>query len=114
MHAAAPSNDRPQFEAHSVLVLGMCFFAGGLRFSEQGFDQSETMHVALVPRQLMRALAATQIHSSLLNISVGALLLPAAYHFAISGGKDSGSHEQKRDILRMSHGVRVALLSLKP
>ncbi|KAG1827952.1 hypothetical protein EV424DRAFT_1345105, partial [Suillus variegatus] len=24
-----------------LLVLGMCFFAGGLRFSEQGFDQSE-------------------------------------------------------------------------
>ena len=24
-----------------VLILGMCFFAGGLRFSEQGFDQSK-------------------------------------------------------------------------
>jgi Ca2+/H+ antiporter len=24
-----------------VLVLGMCFFAGGLRFKEQGFDASE-------------------------------------------------------------------------
>jgi hypothetical protein len=24
----------------SVLVLGMCFFAGGMRFSEQGFGQS--------------------------------------------------------------------------
>lgn len=24
-----------------VLVLGMCFFAGGLRFAEQGFDASE-------------------------------------------------------------------------
>ncbi|KAG1802444.1 hypothetical protein EV424DRAFT_1584703 [Suillus variegatus] len=69
-----------------LLVLGMCFFAGGLRFSEQGFDQT-----------------ATKIHSSLLSISVGALLLPAAYHFAISGGKDSGSLEQKDDILKMSY-----------
>ncbi|KAG1762730.1 hypothetical protein EDD22DRAFT_890487 [Suillus occidentalis] len=51
-----------------LLVLGMCFFAGGLRFSEQGFDQSEL-------RQ--------RYTSSLLSISVGALLLPAAYHFAI-------------------------------
>ncbi len=25
----------------TVLVLGMCFFAGGLRFAEQGFDASE-------------------------------------------------------------------------
>jgi len=57
--------------------------------------------------------AATQIHSSLLSISVGALLLPAAYHFAISGGKDSGSHEQKVDILKMSYGVSNALTSLE-
>ncbi|KAH7925491.1 hypothetical protein BV22DRAFT_1064850 [Leucogyrophana mollusca] len=76
-----------------LLVLGMCFFAGGLRFSEQGFDQT-----------------ATQIHSSLLSISVGALLLPAAYHFTLSGAKDSGSDEQKKDILRMSHGVSLVLL----
>ena len=25
----------------TVLILGMCFFAGGLRFAEQGFDASE-------------------------------------------------------------------------
>ncbi|KAG8213129.1 hypothetical protein J3R82DRAFT_11532, partial [Butyriboletus roseoflavus] len=73
-----------------VLILGMCFFAGGLRFSEQGFHQT-----------------ATQIHSSLLSISVGALLLPAAYHFALSGAQDSSSAEQKKDILRMSHGVSI-------
>ncbi|KAG1743446.1 hypothetical protein EDB19DRAFT_1827345 [Suillus lakei] len=79
-----------------LLVLGMCFFAGGLRFSEQGFDQNP--------------LAATKIHSSLLSISVGALLLPAAYHFAISGGKDSGSFEQKNDILKMSYGVSIILM----
>ncbi|KAG9315183.1 hypothetical protein JVU11DRAFT_4310 [Chiua virens] len=71
-----------------VLILGMCFFAGGLRFSEQGLDQT-----------------ATQIHSSLLTISVGALLLPAAYHFALSGGQESSSIQQREDILKMSHGV---------
>ncbi|KAG2358426.1 Sodium/calcium exchanger protein-domain-containing protein [Suillus spraguei] len=76
-----------------LLVLGMCFFAGGLRFSEQGFDQT-----------------ATQLHSSLLSISVGALLLPAAYHFAISGAKDSGSLQQKNDILKMSYGVSIILM----
>ncbi|KIJ66859.1 hypothetical protein HYDPIDRAFT_26279 [Hydnomerulius pinastri MD-312] len=76
-----------------LLVLGMCFFAGGLRFSEQGFDQT-----------------ATQIHSSLLSISVGALLLPAAYHFALSGAKESSSAEQRQDILKMSHGVSIVLM----
>jgi len=49
--------------------------------------------------------AATQIHSSLLSISVGALLLPAAFHFALSGDKDSVGGEQKIDILKMSYGV---------
>ncbi|KAG6373347.1 hypothetical protein JVT61DRAFT_6491 [Boletus reticuloceps] len=68
----------------------MCFFAGGLRFSEQGFDQT-----------------ATQIHSSLLSISVGALLLPAAYHFALSGAQESSAVEQRKAILKMSHGVVI-------
>ncbi|KAF8839634.1 hypothetical protein BDN67DRAFT_905166, partial [Paxillus ammoniavirescens] len=76
-----------------LLVLGMCFFAGGLRFSEQGFDQT-----------------ATQIHSSLLSISVGALLLPAAYHFALSGTQETSSVEQKENILKMSHGVSIVLM----
>jgi Ca2+/H+ antiporter len=34
--------------AAAVLVLGMCFFAGGMRFSEQGFGQSMRI---LVPNQ---------------------------------------------------------------
>ncbi|TBU32650.1 Sodium/calcium exchanger protein-domain-containing protein [Dichomitus squalens] len=82
-----------------LLVLGMCFFAGGIRFSEQGFDST-----------------ATQIHSSLLSISVGAVLLPAAFHFAITyGSQNKGEaepslQEQKDDILRMSHGVAIVLL----
>ncbi|KAF8558141.1 hypothetical protein OG21DRAFT_1433827 [Imleria badia] len=75
-----------------LLILGMCFFAGGLRFSEQGFDQT-----------------ATQIHSSLLSISVGALLLPAAYHFSLSGAEESSAAEQRKSILKMSHGVSILL-----
>lgn len=76
-----------------LLVLGLCFFAGGISFSEQGFDAT-----------------ATQIHSSLLSISVGALLLPAVYHFSLSGSIDTIEEEQKRGILSMSHGVSIILL----
>ncbi|KAI0049769.1 hypothetical protein FA95DRAFT_1556468 [Auriscalpium vulgare] len=76
-----------------LLVLGMCFFGGGLRFSEQGFDPT-----------------ATGVHSSLLSISVAAVLMPAAYHFSMSGGSGAASAEQKEDILKMSHGVAVVLL----
>ena len=49
--------------------------------------------------------AACQIHSSLLILSVGALLLPAAYHFTVSDSQDEGAQTQKADILRMSYGV---------
>lgn len=80
-----------------LLVLGMCFFAGGLRFAEQGFDST-----------------ATQIHSSLLTVSVGAVLMPAAYHYSLSWrtGTDTAATDQKSDILKMSHGVSVVLVAV--
>ncbi|KAJ6619781.1 Sodium/calcium exchanger protein-domain-containing protein [Mycena sp. CBHHK59/15] len=76
-----------------LLVLGLCLFAGGVRFSEQDFDAT-----------------ATQLHSSLLSLSVGAVLLPAAYHFALSGNRDLASQLQMENILHMSHGVSIVLL----
>ncbi|KII89981.1 hypothetical protein PLICRDRAFT_40167 [Plicaturopsis crispa FD-325 SS-3] len=76
-----------------LLVLGMCFFAGGLRFSEQDFDATAQL-----------------VSSSLLSISVGAVLLPAAYHFALAGGGTLDPNQQKRDILKMSRGVSIVLL----
>ncbi|KAJ6531824.1 Sodium/calcium exchanger protein-domain-containing protein [Mycena capillaripes] len=76
-----------------LLVLGLCLFAGGVRFSEQGFDPT-----------------ATQLHSSLLSLSVGAVLLPAAYHFALRGNSHIASQLQMQNILSMSHGVSVVLL----
>ncbi|KAF8071902.1 Sodium/calcium exchanger protein-domain-containing protein [Lyophyllum atratum] len=76
-----------------LLVLGLCFFAGGTRFSEQGFDPT-----------------ATQVHCSLLSISVGALFLPAAYHFSLSGAETDIPEWQKQNILHMSHGVSIVLL----
>ncbi|KAJ7104132.1 hypothetical protein B0H15DRAFT_808697 [Mycena belliarum] len=76
-----------------LLVLGLCLFAGGVRFSEQGFDAT-----------------ATQLHSSLLSLSVGAVLLPAAYHFALSDNSSIALDIQMQNILKMSHGVSVLLL----
>ncbi|KAF8807021.1 Calcium/proton exchanger [Phlegmacium glaucopus] len=73
-----------------LLVLGMCFFAGGLKYSEQGFGAS-----------------ATQLNSSLLTISVIAVLLPAAFHFTTN---QLDPTQQKKDILAVSHGVALILL----
>lgn len=61
----------------------------------------------------MIVVAATQIHSSLLSISVGAVLLPAAFHFALTYDMDdevsasTSLETQKQSILKMSRGVRL-------
>lgn len=49
----------------ALLVLGMSYFAGGLRFHEQLYAQN-----------------GAQMHISLLGISLIAIVLPAAYHYA--------------------------------
>ncbi|KAH9481441.1 Vacuolar calcium ion transporter [Psilocybe cubensis] len=74
-----------------LLVLGMCFFAGGMKYSEQGFG-----------------ISAVQLNSSLLTISVIAVLLPAAFHFAADPALSDD--QEKHDILAVSHGVAVILL----
>ncbi|KAG1819224.1 Sodium/calcium exchanger protein-domain-containing protein [Suillus subaureus] len=76
-----------------LLVLGMCFFAGGLRFSEQGFGQS-----------------AVQLNSSLLTISVIAVLLPGAFHMALQGQPEYSELLTDYNILKTSHGIAIILL----
>jgi len=76
-----------------LLVLGMCFFAGGMRFSEQGFGQS-----------------AVQLNSSLLTISVIAVLLPGAFHMALQGTTDYSELSTDYEILAASHGIAIILL----
>ena len=94
----------------AVLVLGMCFVAGGTRFSEQGFGMSSCLHVSLLlPKMLIPLPGAPQLNSSLLTLSVIAVLLPAAFHSAVqpsSDGVDPLTNAQEgRDILAISHGV---------
>ncbi|KAI0925980.1 hypothetical protein AcW1_008265 [Taiwanofungus camphoratus] len=74
-----------------LLVLGMCFFAGGLKFSEQGFGMS-----------------ATQLNSSLLTVSVIAVLLPAAFH--LSAGAETPDQKEAEDYLSFSRGAAIILL----
>ncbi|KAF8989978.1 hypothetical protein BDQ17DRAFT_1547375 [Cyathus striatus] len=74
-----------------LLVVGMCFFAGGLKYSEQGFS-----------------LFASQLNSSLLTISVIAVLLPAAFHF--STATQLSDDQERTAILSVSHGVAIILL----
>ncbi|KAG9010444.1 hypothetical protein FRB94_010407 [Tulasnella sp. JGI-2019a] len=80
-----------------LLVLGMCFFAGGIKYSSQGF-----------------MIGAAQLNSSLLTLSVIGILIPATFHAALSSGTSSegtiDSADQGERILKMSHGVAIILL----
>jgi Ca2+:H+ antiporter len=78
-----------------LLVLGMCFFAGGTHFSEQGFS-----------------IGAAQINSSLLMLSSVAVLLPALLYFAVTTGSASAASatDAGNDILKISHGAALLLL----
>jgi len=81
-----------------LLVLGMCFFAGGLKYSSQGF-----------------MIGAAQLNSSLLTLSVIGILIPATFHAALTSNSDSNegtisTADQGQRILKMSHGVAIVLL----
>ncbi|KAL7421512.1 Vacuolar calcium ion transporter [Cryptotrichosporon argae] len=83
-----------------LLVLGMCFFAGGVRFAEQTVKTT-----------------AAQLNASLLLFAVIAVLIPSAFHFSITTSEDGAGFsitdaQLATDLLAMSHGVAVILLVL--
>ncbi|KAG1814270.1 uncharacterized protein BJ212DRAFT_1300592 [Suillus subaureus] len=89
----SPSQNANSIVQSSFLVLGMCFFAGGMRFSEQGFG-----------------LGTMQLNSSLLTISAIAILLPGAFHMALQGYPSYSELSTNYSILRISHGLAIILL----
>ena len=83
-----------------LLVLGMCFFAGGVKYAEQTVKST-----------------AAQLNSSLLLIAVIAVLIPSAFHFSIKTSASGDGlaltyAEEGNDLLAMSHGVAILLLLL--
>ncbi|TFK80403.1 hypothetical protein K466DRAFT_503946 [Polyporus arcularius HHB13444] len=75
-----------------LFVVGLCFFAGGMRFSEQGFG-----------------VRTTKLHSSLLVIFAIALLLPASFN--VTAAIPAGDF-RKAVILSLSRGAAVILMIL--
>lgn len=74
--------------ANVLLILGMCFLLGGLKFSEQIYNKKATM-----------------TSSSLLALSVMSLLVPTVFHASFS--KESTADDK---VLLISHGTSVILL----
>ncbi|KAH8920595.1 Calcium/proton exchanger [Atractiella rhizophila] len=90
--------------SNALLVLGMCFFAGGLRF----YEQTYTVRVQ-------------QLNISLLGLSVFSFLLPAVYFAALTNrgladpviDQQTAQNEEKEaneDILKISRGLAFILL----
>ncbi|KIW70222.1 calcium/proton exchanger [Phialophora macrospora] len=71
-----------------LLILGMCFVAGGLRFREQLYNST-----------------VSQMSACLLCLSVISLLLPTAFHASFSN-TDTADHV----VLKVSRGTSVVLL----
>lgn len=74
-----------------LLVLGCCFFAGGIKFSQQKFND---------------VVASTM--SSLMVVSTASLIIPATLYAVMKGT----NADQDNNILMLSHGTAVILLLL--
>ncbi|KAL1963249.1 hypothetical protein VTN77DRAFT_8574 [Rasamsonia byssochlamydoides] len=74
--------------ANLLLILGMCFLFGGLRFREQLYNS-----------------AITQMSACLLSLSVISLLLPTAFHASFSTIKTADAA-----VVKVSRGTSVVLL----
>jgi Ca2+:H+ antiporter len=89
-----------------LLVLGMSYFAGGLRFHEQ-----------------LYGVVGAQMHISLLGITLTAIVLPAAYHYAYPSTSEvvaqtrnpyaeAPEGEELQNLLQMSRGLSFILLAV--
>ncbi|CDS10553.1 hypothetical protein LRAMOSA11039 [Lichtheimia ramosa] len=74
-----------------LLVLGMCFWLGGIRFKEQSFNP-----------------IVAQTSASLLFIATTSLLLPAAFYASV--GSSESTQELTSDILNISRATSIILL----
>ncbi|KAG4440867.1 hypothetical protein IFR05_003680 [Cadophora sp. M221] len=76
--------------ANLLLILGMCFLVGGLRFREQIYNST-----------------VTQMSACLLSLSVMSLLLPTAFHASFA---DEQKTKANTAVLKVSRGTSVILL----
>ncbi|KAL2260894.1 hypothetical protein VTK26DRAFT_4965 [Humicola hyalothermophila] len=74
--------------ANLLLILGMCFFVGGLRYREQIYNST-----------------VTQMSACLLSLSVTSLLLPTAFHASFSNATAADDK-----VLQVSRGTSVIIL----
>ncbi|GAA5882592.1 hypothetical protein JCM3774_002734 [Rhodotorula dairenensis] len=79
--------------SNCLLVLGGCFFAGGIRFHEQGYS-----------------LRAAQLNINLLGIAVVAIVIPVAFHSFIQADGTESDEVTSSNVLKLSRGISFILL----
>ncbi|KAH6681342.1 Sodium/calcium exchanger protein-domain-containing protein [Halenospora varia] len=79
--------------ANLLLILGMAFLLGGLRFQEQIYNST-----------------VTQMSACLLSLSVMSLLLPTAFHASYNTGTEVQRDKATNAVLKVSRGTSVVLL----
>ncbi|KAK1777956.1 Sodium/calcium exchanger protein-domain-containing protein [Copromyces sp. CBS 386.78] len=79
--------------ANLLLILGMAFLLGGLRFREQIYNST-----------------VTQMSACLLSLSVISLVLPTAFHYSFMEAPDTEKKDVDKKTLKISRGTSVILL----
>ncbi|GAA5821249.1 hypothetical protein JCM11251_004535 [Rhodosporidiobolus azoricus] len=79
--------------SNCLLVLGMCYFAGGLRFHEQVYS-----------------VRPAQVNINMLVLSVVAFVVPVAFHSFVEDEGNETLDVTDNKVLKISHGVAIILL----
>ena len=79
--------------SNCLLVLGMCYFAGGLRFHEQGYG-----------------VRAAQVNINLLGLAIFPIVILVGYHVFVEASETQAVSTTNSDILSLSHGIAILLL----
>ncbi|TNY22767.1 calcium/proton exchanger, partial [Rhodotorula diobovata] len=79
--------------SNCLLVLGMCFFAGGLRMHEMSYS-----------------IRAAQVNLNLLGLAVTAIVIPVAFHVFVDDDANEPLNVTDNKVLQISHGVAIILI----
>ncbi|KAK4050255.1 hypothetical protein OIV83_003576 [Microbotryomycetes sp. JL201] len=79
--------------SNSLLVLGCCYLAGGIRFHEQGYG-----------------IRAAQTNINMLGLSVAAIVIPVGYHEFVDSSGTQSIQTTDSDVLNLSRGIAILLL----
>ncbi|GAA5899352.1 hypothetical protein JCM8208_001624 [Rhodotorula glutinis] len=79
--------------SNCLLVLGMCFVAGGLRMHEMSYS-----------------IRAAQVNLNLLGLAVTAIVIPVAFHVFVDDDANEPLSVTDNKVLQISHGVAIILI----